>query len=195
MSRQRQMPKIVNVEAIAHSRLFTIERVELVFSNGVKRVYERMRSSGHEAVMIVPVIDEHIILIQEYGVALESYEIGFPKGLIEKGETVFEAANRELKEEVGLGAGKLHELCQLTLAPSYLPGKMNVVVAEFLYPEKLEGDEPEPLPQIRWPLNDLPGLLQEPDFNEARNISALFMLREWLANRNAMKDSSETALS
>lgn len=187
MSRQWQMPKIVNVEAVARSRLFTIESVELVFSNGVKRIYERMHSFGHEAVMIVPVIDEYIILIQEYVVALESYELGFPKGLIEEGETVFEAANRELKEEIGLGAGKLHELCQLTLAPSYLPGKMNVVVAEWLYPERLDGDEPEPLPQVRWPVSNLLGLLQEPDFKEARNISALFMLREWLQNRDELK--------
>lgn len=51
---------------------------------------------------------------------------------------------------------------------------MNIVVAEDLYPESLEGDEPEPLPQVRWPLAHLMDLLEDPDFNEARNVSALF---------------------
>ena len=63
---------------------------------------------------------------------------------------------------------------------------MNIVVAEGLYPEKLEGDEPEPLPVIRWPLENLMALLQEPDFNEARNVSALFLAREWLVKQQRL---------
>ncbi len=124
MTRQLQKPTILSVEAIARSRLFTVESVDLEFSNGVRRIYERMRSSGREAVMIVPIIDDHLILIQEYAVGLESYELGFPKGLIDPGETPFEAANRELKEEAGFGAHQLETLGKLTLAPSYFSSKI-----------------------------------------------------------------------
>ncbi|MFC0138681.1 ADP compounds hydrolase NudE [Erwinia mallotivora] len=186
MTRQLQKPKILNIETAARSRLFTVESVDLEFSNGARRVYERMKPSGREAVMIVPIIGDHLILIQEYAVALESYELGFPKGLIDPGETPFEAANRELKEEAGFGAGKLEVLGQLTLAPSYFSSKMNILVAEELYEEQLEGDEPEPLPQRRWPLNNLLALLQEPDFREARNVSALFLVREWLVRQGRL---------
>ncbi len=100
-------PTILKVETVAQSRLFNVESVDLEFSNGVRRVYERMRPSTREAVMIVPIVDEHLILIREYAVGTESYELGFSKGLIDPGETVFEAANRELKEEVGFGAHNL----------------------------------------------------------------------------------------
>lgn len=173
-------PKILHVETVARSRLFNVEAVSLAFSNGERRVYERMRPSGREAVMIVPVVDDHIILIREYAVGIESYELGFSKGLIDPGETVNEAANRELKEEVGFGARKLTFLKKVGMAPSYFSSQMNIVVAEDLYPEQLEGDEPEALVQVRWPVNNLLGLLDEPDFSEARNISALFLVREWL---------------
>jgi len=186
MTRQLQKPKILNVETVARSRLFTVEAVDLEFSNGARRVYERMKPSDREAVMIVPIIDNHLILIQEYVVGLEIYELGFPKGLIDAGETPFEAANRELKEEVGFGAGRLEALGQLSLAPSYFSSRMNILVAEGLYAEQLEGDEPEPLPQLRWPLDNLLGLLQEPDFQEARNVSALFLVREWLVTRGRL---------
>ncbi len=186
MTRQLQKPEILNVETVARSRLFTVQAVDLVFSNGARRVYERMKPSSHEAVMIVPIIDNHLVLIREYAVGLENYELGFPKGLIDPGETPFEAANRELKEEVGFGAGKLETLGKLTLAPSYFSSKMNIVVAENLYEEQLEGDEPEPLPQVRWPLDNLPGLLLEPDFCEARNVSALFLVREWLVKQGRL---------
>lgn len=184
MENNQKKPKILNVETVACSRLFNIESVDLTFSNGVRRVYERMRPSGREAVMIVPIIDDSLVLIREYAVGIEQYELGFPKGLIDPGETVFEAANRELMEEVGFGAQQLELLTTLTMAPSYFSSRMNVVVARGLYPQMREGDEPEPLIQVRWPLDRLMDLLQEPDFCEARNVSALFLTREWLAARD-----------
>ena len=184
--RKLQKPKILHVETVARSRLFNVEAVDLEFSNGQRRVYERMRPTGREAVMIIPVVDDHLILIREYAVGTESYELGFSKGLIDPGETVNEAANRELKEEVGFGARKLTFLKKVAMAPSYFSSQMNIVVAEDLYPESLEGDEPEELPQVRWPLSNLLGLLDEPDFSEARNISALFLVREWLKTQGRL---------
>ena len=136
--------------------------------------------------MIVPIVDDHLILIREYAVGTESYELGFPKGLIDPGETVFEAANRELKEEVGFGANQLTFLKKLTMAPSYFSSKMNIVIAEDLYPESLEGDEPEELVQERWPLAKMLDLLNEEDFSEARNVSALFLVREWLKQQGRL---------
>lgn len=133
MSKSLQKPTILNVETVARSRLFTVESVDLEFSNGVRRVYERMRPTNREAVMIVPIVDDHLILIREYAVGTESYELGFSKGLIDPGESVFEAANRELKEEVGFGANDLTFLKKLSMAPSYFFQQMNIVVAQDLY--------------------------------------------------------------
>ncbi|KEA51687.1 MULTISPECIES: ADP compounds hydrolase NudE [Mangrovibacter] len=180
MNKPLQKPQILNVETVARSRLFNVESVDLAFSNGVHRVYERMRPSEREAVMIVPVLGDKLVLIREYAVGTESYELGFPKGLIDPGELPFDAANRELQEEVGFGAKKLSFLKKVTMAPSYFSSKMNIIVAEDLYESSLEGDEPEPLVQEHWPLAKMMDLLKEPDFSEARNISALFLVREWL---------------
>ncbi|MBC8946836.1 MULTISPECIES: ADP compounds hydrolase NudE [Xenorhabdus] len=173
-------PKILNISDIAHSRLFNIQSVDLEFSNGARRIYERMKPANHEAVLIIPVIGDELLLIREYAVGIEQYELGFPKGAIDAGESILEAANRELKEEVGLGAKKLELLTKLTMAPSYFSSKMNIVIAQDLYPENLEGDEPEPLVQVCWPITDMMSLLEHPDFNEARNISALFFAQRYL---------------
>ncbi len=130
-----QKPKILKIETVACSRLFNVEAVELEFSNGVQRIYERMRPSNREAVMIVPVIGNDLLLIREYAVGIEEYELGFPKGLIDPGEGVLEAANRELMEEVGYGAERFDFLAKLTMAPSYFSSKMNIVIAHGLYPQ------------------------------------------------------------
>ena len=60
---------------------------------------------------------------------------------------------------------------------------MHVLLGEDLYPNKLEGDEPEPLEIVRYPLSQLDALLDSDEFNEARNLAALYSLRDHLKKR------------
>ncbi|MGB1298505.1 MAG: ADP compounds hydrolase NudE, partial [Psychrobium sp.] len=77
---ESKLPKILSVATAAQSRLFTIEQVSLRFSNGVEREYERMKSSGRGAVMVIPFFDEKtLLLIKEYACGTHRYELGFPK--------------------------------------------------------------------------------------------------------------------
>jgi len=43
-----------------------------------------------------------LVVTREYRVPLGGYEVGFPAGLVDPGETVVDAARRELREETGL---------------------------------------------------------------------------------------------
>lgn len=179
---RKSMPKILSVEMVAKSKLFSIESLDLEFSNGVKRTYERMKRSGRQAVMMVPITKEgDLLLVREYAAGTEEYELGFPKGLVDLGETPHEAANRELKEEIGLGANELIPLKEVVLAPSYFSAKMTLFLVQDLYPETLEGDEPEPLEVVRWPLSQADDLLTHLDFSEARSIAALMLAQRHLA--------------
>lgn len=176
MTGNKNLPLIRERRRVAKSNLFTIEQIDLTFSNGVERVYERMEGTGRGAVMIVPFIDNNtILLVKEYCAGTHKYELGFPKGIIDAGEQAIEAADRELKEEVGLGASELISLHTVAMAPAFFSGTMEIFVAKSLFPEKLEGDEPEPLEVIEWKLSDYSTLLAHPDFNEARSIAALML--------------------
>lgn len=173
---KRNPPEILAKQTVAQSRLFAIEALDLRFSNGEHRTYERMKPSGRHAVMMVPITEQgDILLVREYAAGTERYELGFPKGLIDSGETPQQAAERELKEEIGFGAQKLTPLKEVVLAPSYFSSKMTLFIAEQLYSEQLEGDEPEPLEVVRWPLAQAEELLTHLDFCEARSITALLL--------------------
>lgn len=175
---EKQVPTILSRQIVAKSRLLRIEAIDLKFSNGELRQYERMQGSGRGAVMVVPLLDEStMLLVREYAAGLHNYQLGFPKGLVDPGETPEQAANRELKEEIGYGAKTLTPMKSVTMAPAFFSATMTLFVGEGLYPEQLEGDEPEPLEIVPWPITDIDGLLAQPDFTEARSVAALLLLQ------------------
>ncbi len=176
-----KLPKILAKKTIAKTRLFHVEGIHLRFSNGVERDYERLKSGKQGAVMVIPMLDsETILLIREYAAGVERYELAFSKGLIEKGETPIEAANREMKEEVGYGGKDLQVLKKFSLAPGYFSHQMFLVLAKNLYKERLDGDEPEELEVVPWPIAKLDQLIEQQDFTEARSIAAVYLLKQYL---------------
>ena len=178
-----ELPKIHGTRLLNTGGLFPVEELDLEFSNGARRTYERVKGSGRGAVVVVPLIDENtVLLIREYAAGLHAYDLGLPKGRLEKGEDVLEGANRELKEEIGYGARRLQTLGKLSLAPTYMAHQTHVVLARDLYPERLVGDEPEELEVVPWKLDDLHTLVLRPDCTEGRSIAALFIARELIRN-------------
>lgn len=187
-----EKPTILKRTTLATTRLFRIESLELRFSNGTRREFERLARSarGGGAVLIVPVYSQDtVILVREYAAGVDRYEIGLPKGKTEPGEDVLEAANRELKEEIGLGSRKLTRLSSMTIAPGYLEHATDIVLAEDLYAEKLSGDEPEELEQIPWDLNKIADLVASGECTEARSIAALYLSRDYLNSRGRVDRS------
>jgi ADP-ribose diphosphatase len=180
----RKPPIVHSLRAAEGSHFLKVELLDLEFSNGERRVYERLKSSGLGAVVIVPMRDDDtVLLVREYSAGIDRYELGLPKGRLDRDETVEQGANRELKEEVGFGARELHILTTLSLSPAYMTAMTHVVLARDLYAERLPGDEPEELEVVEWKMSQLHQLIGRPDVTEGRSIAALFIAREYIAGR------------
>ena len=129
---KKQLPHILSLSTVAKSRLFEIQAVDLKFSNGIDRTYERFRPFNRDSVMV---------------------------------------------------AKKWTFLRTMKINPQIMGHKMHVLLGEDLYPNQLEGDEPEPLEIVRYPLSQLDALLISDEFNEARNLTTLYTLRDYLKKR------------
>lgn len=174
-------PEILKRQTVARSRLFRADELHLRFNNGEERIYEKLCSGGPGAVLMVPMLDDNtVLLVREYAAGIEDYHLALPKGAIDQGETLYDAANRELKEEVGYGARQLTLLKKVHLSPAYMEHGINIILARDLYQEKLEGDEPEPIEVVPYPFDQLLELIARDDVCEGRTIAALFLAREWL---------------
>ena len=172
-------PEILATRTLAKTRVFNVEQLDLRFANGTEVQYERLVGSKRGAVLIVPMLDrDTVLLIREYAAGTHSYELGLPKGKVEGDETLLDAANREIMEEVGYAARRLTHITSVSVAPGYLDHHTHVILAEDLYPQRREGDEPETIEVIPWQLEALDALVARDDFTEARSIAALFLVRE-----------------
>ncbi len=175
------VPEVLAVRTIAKSRFFRIEELHLRFASGEERTYERLPGGGRAAVIVVPVSDDgNIFLIREYAAGFHELQLTLVKGAAEGDESLEETANRELKEEIGMGARQLQFIKRLSLAPGHMGFTINVLLARDLYPESLPGDEPEPPEVVPWPVAKLDELITSDEFNEARAIAALTLVRPFL---------------
>ncbi len=177
----KTLPRIIDKSTLAKTRLFKIEALKLEFSNGVTVEYERLLSSSAGAVLIVPMLDnDTVLLIREYNAGVHRYELALPKGRVEAGEDWLDAANREIREEIGYAAHSLEHLRTVSIAPGYLSHETHLVLAQDLYESRLQGDEPEEIEVIPWQLSELDKLFASGEISEARSIAALYIVRDKL---------------
>ncbi len=171
-----QKPKIINHNKRKVSLYFTVEQLDLEFSNHEKRTYERL-SGGNGAILAVPFDGTHFFMTSEYACGFERYELGFVKGKIDLGENPIDACNRELQEEIGYSAQKIELLKnEMTVAPGMLSLKMHTFLCTNLIKHQIfSGDEPEPIQIIRVTPQEALDLVFDKDsvLTESRSIACL----------------------
>ncbi|VAW45116.1 ADP compounds hydrolase NudE [hydrothermal vent metagenome] len=173
----KKLPILVSEKITLQSQMFTIQSQELTFSNGTTVTYERLLSRKEGAVLIVPLLDnDTLLLIREYGAGVGRYELGFPKGKVDAGESWEQAVIRESQEEIGFLPKQVQLLDSVSLAAGYMTHYTHIVLATELIPQSAKGDEPEPLEVVPWALDDWKALLSEPHFSEGRAYAALMLV-------------------
>jgi ADP-ribose diphosphatase len=180
MCPHRGIPTELSSRTLATTPLFEIVESRVRFSNGSERNLERITNRSGPSVLIVPVQNDRLILIWEYCFGSQRYELVFPMGTIKPGETIEVAADRELREEIGFGSTHITKLSTLNVLPGHFNHRTYVVVAEKLYPDKLTGDEPEPLECVHFSIGEVLCLLQRGELSEARSVAALLLFERML---------------
>lgn len=92
---------------ITNHRHLNLTAVEYEDRNGTSKKWiyaSRGNSNRPDAVVVVPFhkSENKLVLIKEFRVPLGGVQYGFPAGLVDGHENVFEAGKRELFEETGL---------------------------------------------------------------------------------------------
>jgi len=157
-------PSIKKKKTLLEGKYLRFMLTTYVDAYGTERqweAFERVNCKG--IVVIVPVTNEgETILTKQFRPPVNNYVIEFPAGLNDKGDTLEEAAKRELLEETGYSAKELTFLTEGPMSSGASGEILTAYVARNLeYKGIGERDEAEDIEIIKVPLEKLEEKLLE----------------------------------
>jgi ADP-ribose pyrophosphatase len=131
-----------------------------------------------DAVAIVALdAEERVVLVRQARPAIGTQLLELPAGLVDEGEDLLPAAQRELREETGLQGGSWWELTSFWTSPGFVNERVTVFAANGLEEGEPEPDAGEDIEVVRWALAELKSRL--PELEDATTLIGLLLyLRE-----------------
>ena len=164
----------LNREKLYSGPVFDVFKVFLQLPNGGERVYDLVEHSG--SVTIVPVDDQgRIYFVTQYRVGADDRLLELPAGVLEQGEDPLVSAQREIREEIGMGARDLTSLGSFYLAPGYTSEYMTIFLARGLYPAPLDPDEDEFLEIVTLPIETVYQKAFGGEIQDGKTLAALLL--------------------
>jgi ADP-ribose pyrophosphatase len=140
--------KLISSQEVYSCSLFRVTEDEAVDRTGWKMKRSIVRHLG-SAVMMAVDDKNRVMLVRQYRMPADRYLWELPAGKTDAGETVLQAAKRELIEETGLRAKKWKKLVSFYPSPGYVEEKMTIFLATELTQGESQPMEDERI-ETRW---------------------------------------------
>lgn len=166
--------KTLTSKTVFRARVFDIREDEVLYPDGRQATFHILVHNG--AVAMVPVDDDgRILFVRQYRQTAGKQILELPAGTLEPGEDPQSCAQRELREEVGRGAGEMRKLGEFFLAPGYSTERMHLFLATGLFEERLAGDADEFLHVEAHDLAEALDLVASGQIEDAKTITGLLL--------------------
>ena len=153
---------------------FDFRSEEVTLPNGKRTRIEVVRHPGCAA--IVPVReDQSVILLKQYRPAIRRFIWEVPAGTMHQGEDPLVCAKRELEEECGLTGHRFEKIGEILTAPGYSDERIHLFLAMDLDPSEQKLDEDECLEVHSFPFEEVMGMINRGEIEDAMTIVALQM--------------------
>jgi ADP-ribose pyrophosphatase len=147
-----------------------VDRVAL--PNGREVDLELIQHPG--AAAVVPLhADGTVTLVRQYRYATGGFILEVPAGKLDPGESPEACAAREVEEEAGVRAGRLHPLGFIWTTPGFTDERIWLFAATDLQPGRQDLQHDEVLEVERLPLSEALALVEQGEVPDAKTLAAL----------------------
>jgi ADP-ribose pyrophosphatase len=167
---KKPIAQILNSEIVYQGAVFGVRRDQVLEPGGLRTTREVITHSG--SVVVLPVLpDKKIVLIRQYRHATRQYLWELVAGRMDEGESVKEAAARELLEETGYRAKSFKVFLDVFPTPGFLEERMYILLAEGLTAGQAEPEEDEKIQVRSYSLNELKQMIHKGQLHDAKSIA------------------------
>ena len=174
--------KLISSEKLLETPIFSVTQDRAVDPGGFE-IKRAIVQHGGSAVMM-PVDDKsRILLVRQYRLPARASLWELPAGRVDKGESVLQAAKRELREETGYKAKKWTKLASFFVSPGFLAEKMTIFVASDLTEGEKEPMEDERI-ELQWfRAKELDELIAAGKIQDAKTIIGFLTWKRYHAGK------------
>lgn len=174
MTPKPNIESVVTTRRIYEGRIVSLREDAVTLSDGRSALREVVEHSDVAA--IVPIDAEgNVVLVRQYRLPAREALLEIPAGGVDQGETIEDAAQRELREETGYRAQSIKRLTGFFVSPGYCTEFIQVFIATDLLADPVDGDEDEDISLERMPLADAVRLIEEGEIKDGKSIVGLLL--------------------
>jgi ADP-ribose pyrophosphatase len=172
---QKFFEKTLKTEKIFQGKIISLEIDHVELPNGQIATREIIRHPG--AVCVLALLDDKMLVVEQYRKPLGKSQIEIPAGKLEPGEDPLEAARRELEEETGYRCGELRHICSYYTSPGFADELIHFYAAEHLIKGQVNLDEDEFLECEAITLEQAQQYIAAQRICDAKTIAAVYAWR------------------
>jgi ADP-ribose pyrophosphatase len=190
MSARTQLPEMnpaeacmafetIHSQSVYQGRAFSVRKDRVRLPDGGETVLDIVEHVG--AVTILPIdADRRVWFVRQYRHAIGAKLLELPAGALEPGESPEACAQRETREEIGMGVKKLEKIGTFYMTPGYCTEFMHAFIASDLFEAPLAGDDDEFLDVEAIPLARIPTMIQNGEIKDSKTLAVFQLARPYL---------------
>jgi len=180
MADSPQPERVIESRRLYDGRIMAIRLDTVELAKGGQATREIVE---HAPVVAIVPVDENgdVLMVKQYRLAAGGVMLEVPAGLVDEGEELEAAAQRELQEETGYRASHLERLAGFFVSPGFCTEFIHVFLALGLEESSLDADDDEDIVLERVPLATAVHLIKEGAIRDAKSIVGILMARDMLA--------------
>lgn len=172
--------RLLSSRILYRGPVFDVRRDRVLEPGGIEVTRDIVTHSG--SVVLLPLFpDGRILLVRQYRHAVGRFLWELVAGRIDPGEPPLQAARRELLEETGYSARRLHKLLDLFPTPGFVSERMLVYLATGLRRGSAQPEADERIQTRKFTLAELERKIHRGTLRDAKSVAALLFYARYLA--------------
>lgn len=162
------------------SPYITVIEDEVIKPDGSEGKYSYVKTL--QTLSIVPLDKKNnLYLCRQYRYIFKDYSLEIPRGFVDKGETIEQAARRELKEEAGVIADKVEQIGELRLSIGLIDEHAKVYLAQDLKEVKVFTPQANEISKVnKYPLEKVVQMIKEGEIKDGLTVGAVLLAKAYL---------------